>query len=91
MNRLSQESQRLQRWEYVNEEHTGIWNDGVECDNEKGITLSDNAKYDLEEIDRDYWEWIYDCGKRVSVRVILWLVALRLAYEAVGSKEAGNG
>ena len=69
------------------DEHTGIWNDGVEVDNVKGITLSYNAKHDLEEMDRDYWEWVYDCGKRVSPRIILWLVALRLAYEAV--KEGG--
>ena len=69
------------------EENTGIWNDGVDVDNVKGITLSYNAKHDLEEMDSDYWEWVYDCGKRVSMRVILWLVALRLAYEAV--KEGG--
>ena len=66
------------------EEHMGMWNDGVEVDSVRGITLSSDAKRDLEEkIDRDYWEWVYDCGKRVSPRVILWLVALRLAHEKV--------
>ena len=72
------------------DEHTGIWNDGVEVDNVKGITLSYNAKRDLEEIDSDYWEWVYDCGKRVSPRIILWLVAMRLAYEAVKVSAEGD-
>ena len=65
------------------ENHLACWCSNVEIDCEHGVTLSDDAKSDLYEIDCDYREWVYDCGKRVSARVILWLVALRLAYEAV--------
>ena len=53
----------------------------VEFFDDKPPVISRDAQRDLEEMDRDYWEWIYDCGKRVSSRVIAWLVALRLAAE----------
>ena len=53
----------------------------VEFFDDKPPVISGDAQRDLEEMDRDYWEWIYDCGKRVSSRVIAWLVALRLAAE----------
>lgn len=70
------------------DEHMNVWDNGVDVDDLRGITLSEDAKRELEELDADYWEWVYDCGKRVSPRVILWLVALRLAYEAVESEVA---
>ena len=53
----------------------------VEFFDDKPPVISVDVQRDLEEMDRDYWEWIYDCGKRVSSRVIAWLVALRLAAE----------
>lgn len=65
------------------DENLDYWSSGIDVDCTHGVTLSDGAKRDLEEIDRDYRGWVYDCGKRVSARVILWLVALRLAHEAV--------
>lgn len=73
------------------EEHLNFWSSGVDVDNVKGVTLSSDAKRDLKEFDDEYWEWVYDCGKRVSPRVILWLVALRLAYEAVKSAPVEKG
>ena len=65
------------------ENHMDRWGGGIDVDSRDGVTLSDDTKFDLHEIDCDYREWVYDCGKRVSARVILWLVALRLAYEAL--------
>lgn len=65
-------------------EYEEAWlGDGVEIDNERGVSLSSEARRDLNDIDDDYGAWIYDCGRRVSPRIILWLVALRLACEAV--------
>ena len=73
------------------DENLDVWSSGIDVDCVHGVTLSDGAKLDLEEIDGDYREWVYECGKRVSARVILWLVALRLAHEAVGSESEVQG
>ena len=71
------------------EEHMNSWDGGIEVDSRKGVTFSERAKRELEEkYDEDFWEWAYDCGKRVSGRVILWLVALRLASEAIEKEKA---
>lgn len=69
------------------DEHMEVWSADIEVDTRNGVKISGTAQSDLEDTDRDYWEWFYDCGKRVALRVILWLVALRLAYEAL--KEGG--
>lgn len=55
----------------------------VTVDNGVHIT-SDGATDKLEEIfGMDYDEFIYGCGRRVSERIVLWLVAMRLAYEQI--------
>ena len=64
-------------------EHNGWLKGGISVDEVRGITLSPRARDDLKRMDADYLVWFYDCGKRVSVRIIAWLVALRLAYEAI--------
>lgn len=65
------------------DEHLDSYFADIEVDDRNGVRISGDAKAELEDQDHDYWEWLYDCGKRVSPRVILWLVAIRLAYEAV--------
>lgn len=69
--------------DFVEEHKDSYWDGYVEVDDKRGVTLSEFAKEELHRIDVDFAGWVYDCGKRVSPRVILWLVALRLAYEAV--------
>lgn len=34
----------------------------------------------LGELDSEYYEWLYDCGKRVNMRVYLWAVGYEMAY-----------
>lgn len=53
----------------------------VEFFDDRPPVVAEKTRSELAEMDADYWEWFYDCGKRVSVRVIGWLVALRLAAE----------
>ena len=81
---------RINGGEEFLEEYMGYLSTDIDIEERRGVKLSERAKRALEKLDDDYWEWIYDCGKRVSVRIILWLVAIRLAYEAVES-EAANG
>lgn len=69
-------------FDFIADYRDGDSNEDV-CIFKAGVTFSDEADDKLMEIDRDCFEWIYDCGRRVAPRVILWLVALRLAYEAV--------
>lgn len=37
----------------------------------------------LEGFDRDYWEWFTRAGRSVDGRVYLWLVGLKMAWEAL--------
>lgn len=55
----------------------------VEFYDDKAPVVDEETRSELAEMDADYWEWFYDCGKRVSARVIGWLVALRLAAEQI--------
>lgn len=73
------------------EEHFDSYLADIEVDDRRGVRISGEAKDELEEQDHDYWEWLYDCGKRVSPRVILWLVAMRLAYEATERESEVQG
>lgn len=61
----------------------GMWSSPVEFHDDQPPRISEKARQDLEKMDPDYWEWVYDCGKRVNARIIAWLVALRLAYEQI--------
>ena len=54
---------------------------GIEIDSDTGIKIDEDVKCVLTEADCDYWEWFYDCGKRINPRIILWLVGVRLAWE----------
>lgn len=38
----------------------------------------------IEELDVDYFEWLYDCGKRTHIRVYLWAVGFNMACEQLG-------
>ena len=69
------------------EDFIDSWCPDISIDSREGVNASERAKSALADIDRDYQEWLYDCGKRVSPRVIMWLVALRLAWEAVEKNE----
>lgn len=63
----------------------GVWSSPVEFYDDKPPRISEKARQDLEKMDPDYREWVYNCGKRVHARVIAWLVALRLAYEQMNA------
>lgn len=38
----------------------------------------------IGEIDDDYFEWLYDCGKEISMRVYLWAVGFQMACDQLG-------
>lgn len=38
----------------------------------------------IEKFDEDYFEWLYDCGKRTHIRVYLWAVGFNMACEQLG-------
>lgn len=71
------------------EEHFDEWSDEFEIDEERGITIGSDTKKALKvEIDPDYRIWFFACGKRINPRVVAWLVAIRLAWEAVRDGKA---
>ena len=64
------------------------WSSPVEFfEHDRPPCISEAARQDLRKMDADYAEWIHDCGKRVSLSVILWLVALRLASEQIEQRD----
>lgn len=34
----------------------------------------------LQELDSEYYEWLYDCGSSINMRVYLWAVGYEMAY-----------
>lgn len=34
----------------------------------------------LQELDSEYYEWLYDCGSGINMRVYLWAVGYEMAY-----------
>lgn len=55
---------------------------GIEIGDD-GIRIDGYVTDKIQEIDEDYLEWFFDCGKRINPRVIMWLVGMRLAWEQV--------
>lgn len=35
----------------------------------------------IADFDPDYWEWLYDCGRRIDDRVHIWSIAFRMAMQ----------
>lgn len=70
------------------EELQELISDTLECFEElSGFNLSDDVEERLSKEDADYWEWIYDIGKTVDIRVILWLVGLEMAHKQVSDTD----
>ena len=51
--------------------------------------LEKKAREILEDFDNDYWQWFTSAGKNVHGRIYLWLVGLKMAWEAL--KPGGDG
>ena len=45
--------------------------------------IESEARDILEGFDRDYWEWFATAGQSVDGRIYLWLVGLKMAWEAL--------
>ena len=72
--------------EFIRDNSDSVFGE-VDVDPVSGVSITSLGLDALAEIDPDYKAWVFDCGRRLSPRVILWLVALRLAYEAVENME----
>lgn len=64
-------------WEYVEDEITG-------CIYGSEFIPSEEIKNFCEELDQDYWEWLYDCGKCIHTRVYLWADGFYKACKQLG-------
>lgn len=56
---------------------------GIEICGDSGIRIDGYVTDEIRKIDEDYWEWFFDCGKRIDPRIVLWLVGMRLAWEQI--------
>lgn len=54
---------------------------GIEINGDYGIRVDGYVADKIREIDEDYGEWFFDCGKRINPRIVMWLVGMRLAWE----------
>lgn len=71
------------------DEHFEPWYGGVSFDSRNGASLNDEARAALSDMAPSFSAWLADCGRRVSARVLLWLLAIRLSVEML-DKEGGN-
>lgn len=71
---------------FIEEEIDDFCAHGVEFSS-RGVTIEHDAKERLEGIIPGCNSDLYDCGRRVHPRIVLWLVALRLAWEQVKKQE----
>lgn len=55
------------------------------CSN-SGFHPSDRLVDMIKEFDDDYWEWLYDCGKRISFKVYLWIAGFNIACEQLAAQ-----
>ena len=39
----------------------------------------------ISEVDPDYGEWLYECGKRIDARVYLWAIGFKMAMDQIKS------
>lgn len=75
--------------EFIEEEIDDFCAHGVTFSSD-GVTIEHDAQERLEEIIPDCEYELYDCGRRVHPRIVLWLVALRLAWEQVKKQGEEN-
>lgn len=54
------------------------------CIYAKNFIPTEEIKNFCEEFDSDYWEWLYDCGKRIHPRVYLWADGFYRACNQLG-------
>ena len=74
---------------FIEDEIESICAHGVTFSSE-GVTIEHDAQERLEEIIPDCESGLYDFGRRVHPRIVLWLVALRLAWEQVKGQGGEN-
>lgn len=70
-----------ERLGYVNGHFSFYGEDGLHIDSENGVSFDSGVEDELRKVDVDFREWIYNCGKRLHPRIVMWLVGLRLAWE----------
>lgn len=77
-------------WETFEDEYLAPYSNNVEVYQSFGAIFDRDALEFLDErVGLDYEE-IRDLGRRTSTRIILWLVAIRLAWEQLEAKNADN-
>lgn len=64
-------------WEYVEDELS-------DCIYGSEFVPTENIKNFCAELDSDYWEWLYDCGKCIHTRVYLWADGFYRACNQLG-------
>lgn len=38
----------------------------------------------IEDFDPDYYEWFYNCGRRIDGRVYIWAIGFNMAMKQLG-------
>lgn len=75
----------LADWEFDDDdEWDEILDEISESTSYDGFYPTDRLTTLISEIDADYCEWLYRCGRRVDNRVYLWITAYQMACEQLG-------
>lgn len=101
--RREKAAQRLREWkgeldesgkEYDAEEFQEMINGADSCSNQNEWAyeyVNDKHHDFIRDLDCDYWEWIYDIGNEIPIRIVCYLVGLKMASEQLRTaKEESN-
>jgi hypothetical protein len=75
------------KWD--NEEMRELFEAARHCSSiSEWVDIVTDSKDFIEDLDIDYWEWIYDAGNQIPMRVQAYLIGLKMAWEQL--KEGGE-
>jgi hypothetical protein len=83
--------ERLREWlkqmkddevEWDNEEMRELFRAARQCTSiSEWVDIVKDSEDFVEELDVDYWEWMYNAGNQIPIRVQAYLIGLKMAYE----------
>lgn len=74
------------KWD--NEEMRELFNSARHCSSiNEWVGIVKDVEDFIEELDADYWEWMYSAGDQIPMRVQAYLIGLKMAWEQLKEKE----
>jgi hypothetical protein len=74
--------------EYDHDDMREFFEDARSCStHSEWVEIIHKHESTAEQLDRDYWEWMYQCGDEIPGRIHAYLVGLKMASEQLRAKQ----